>query len=198
MASSVEDILNMALRRIAFPTPIGFIYEGSNVARVGIEIYGQTRDELLRSFDWDFARQAVGLALTKTAPVGGYGYGTPWTSAYPPPPWVYQYAYPAGCLLLRSVRPTPIIIPVMDPQPNVFTLGDDASGKMILTNLAGAQAVFTGQIVDVTQWNASFTEAIVAALATRFQAALGPTVEADKERMEQEAQATGAAAGRRG
>jgi hypothetical protein len=201
MAISPEDLCNQALRRIGYATPVGYLYEGSPAARVAVEVYGQTRDNLLRGADWDFARQAAGLTLLKTAPVGGYGFMNPWTSASPPPPWRYEYAYPAGALLVRSVRPTPIIMPEYDPQPHVFVLADDATvtpAKVILTNLANAQAVFTGQIIDPTQWNASFTEAFVDALAMLFQAALGPSPDADKERMEQEAQAVGMAVGRRG
>ncbi len=196
-----EGLCNMALRRIGYPTPIGFIYEGTPAARVAVEIYGQTRDNLLRNADWDFARQAVGLTLLKTAPVGGYGYGQLWTNAYPPPPWVFEYAYPTAALLVRSVRPTPVAMPEWDPQPNIFVVADDASvtpSKVILTNLANAQAVYTGQIVNPTQWNASFIEALVDALATLFQQALAPGAEADKERIGEEAQAVGVAMGRRG
>jgi hypothetical protein len=196
-----EGLCNMALRRIGYGTPIGYLLEGSPAARAAVEVYGQTRDDLLRGSDWDFARQAAGLALLKTAPVGGYGYLNPWTNAYPPPPYRYEYAYPTNALLVRSVRPTPILMPEFDPQPNVFVVADDSSvtpSKVILTNLVNAQAVYTGQIIDPTQWNASFVEAMVDSLATLLQQALGPNPDADKERMEQEAQAIGIAVGRRG
>jgi hypothetical protein len=202
MDATPEGVCNLALRRIAHPYPIGFIYEGSPAARVALEIYGQTRDELLRGSDWDFARQAVGLTMLKTAPAGGYGFMNPWTNAYPPPPWVYEYAYPSGALMIRSVRPTPIVMPEYDPQPNVFVLGNDNSlsppAKVILTNLAGAQAVYTAQVTDPTQWNVQFTEALVSALATRFQLALAPSAEADKDREQEEAQETTIAVPRRG
>ncbi len=197
---TVEGVCNMALRRISYPTPIGYIFEGSPAARVAVEIYGQTRDDLLRNSDWDFARQATGLTLLKTAPVG-YVYPTVWSSAYPPPPWIFEYAYPPGCLLVRSVRPTPIVMPALDPQPNIFVVADDPTvtpSKVILTNLANAQAVFTGQIIDITQWNASAVEALVTALATLFQASLAPQPEMDKERIGEEAQAVAVAVGRRG
>lgn len=198
---TVEGLCNMALRRINYPVPIGYVYEGTPAARVAVEIYGQTRDSLIRSFDWDFARQSIGLTLLKTAPVGGYGYMNPWTSAYPPLPWIYEYSYPANALMVRSVRPTPVIIPEYDPQPNIFIVADDPSvtpSKVICTNLANAQAVVTAQITDPTQWNASFVESLVDSLATQFQQALAPAADMDKERMEQQMQATGMAVGRRG
>src|SRR5258708_946168 len=108
--ATVTDILNQALRKISYPTPIGQIYEGSRAARIAVEIYAQTRDDLLRTGNFPFARRAVVLDLQKTAPPGGYVL-TPWSSIYPPAPWVYQYAYPTLCLDLRSVRKTPFAIP---------------------------------------------------------------------------------------
>jgi hypothetical protein len=201
MPTAVEDLCNEALRRINYPTPIGYIMEGSRASRVAVQLYGQTRDDLLRGSDWDFARQAVGLALLKTAPVSGYS-ATPWTTAFPPPPWIYEYAYPAGCLMIRSVRPVPVVIPEFDPQPNIFVLGNDASlsppARVILTNLGGAQAVYTGQVTDPNQWNSSFQEALVEALARRFGEALNPDPNLAKERGEEEQGSEIAAPMRRG
>ena len=201
MALSPEHVVNMALRRIGYPIPVGYLLEGSPAARVAVELYGQTRDELMRAADWDFARQSAVLVLLKTSPVGGYGWANPWSSIFPPVPWNFEYAYPTGCLMVRSVRTTPTLLNVYDPQPNIFTLADDPSvtpSKVILSNLANAVAVFTGRITDPAQWNDSFTEALVAALATRLQAALNPEPNADKERMEQEVQAGGMAIARPG
>ena len=189
MATSVEQLVNQALRRAGYKFEIGFIYEGSPVARAAVTLYGQTRDDLLRSKDWPFARSAATLVLLKTAPVGGYGLN-PWTSAFPPPPWVYEYAYPTNCLKVRSVRPVPVIIPELDPQPNVFTDADDTSltppAKVVLTNLARAQAVYTARVTDMTQWEAMFTEAFVEALARRLGEALGAGTDAVKAQMQVE------------
>lgn len=201
MATSPEHIVNMALRRIGYPTPVGYLLEGSPAARVAVELYGQTRDDLMRAGDFDFARQSAVLVLLKTSPVGGYGWANPWSSAFPPVPWNFEYSYPTGCLMVRSVRPTPTLLNVYDPQPNIFTLADDPSvtpSKVILSNLAGAVAVFTGQITDPALWNASFTEALVAALATRLQAALNPEPNAEKERVQEEVQTAGMAIARPG
>ena len=150
-----------------------------------MEIYGQTRDDLLRSRDWPFARQATGLTLLKTAPVSGYGV-TPWNSSFPPPPWIYEYAYPAGCLYVRAVRPTPAVIPEMAPRPNIFVVADDPSlatpAQVILTNLVNAQAVFTGQVTNISAMEPMFIEGLIAALALKFQEALSPDANAVKDR----------------
>jgi hypothetical protein len=199
MATSVEDLLNQALRAIGYPTPIGSIYEGSRASRIGVEIYGQTRDELLRTGNWPFARQAVALVALKTAPVGGYG-ASNWTNAYPPPPWVYEYAYPTACLDIRSVRPVPIMIPEMNPVTHRFIVASDPSvepSKVVLTNLGNAQAVITAQVTDPTAWESSFSQALIDALALQFQQALSPG-DAEKMRAAQAAQADAEAETRRG
>jgi hypothetical protein len=176
LATTVAQLVNQALRRIGYQVEVAYLFEGSQAARAALTLYGQTRDNLLRSKDWPFARQSVALTLLKTAPVGGYGFQNPWTSAYPPVPWIYEYAYPAGCLEMRSVRPTPLLIPEYDPVPNIFVIADDTAlappAKVVLTNLRAALAVFTGQVTDMTQWEPMFTEALVEALARRFAEAL--------------------------
>ena len=197
MTLAMEDICNIALRRIGYPTPIGWIYEGSPAARVAVEIYSQCRDDLLRGADWDFARQQAPLVLLKTAPVGGYGF-TPWNSSYPPVNWQYEYDYPAMCLEVRAVRPTPSLLSQYDPSPNVFALAYDNTlatpSPVILTNLINANAVFTAQVTDPDQWTAGYANALYDKLAVRFQQALAPDANMEKLKLAEEAQ--GAAEGR--
>lgn len=200
MAFTVEDLVNQALRRISFPTPIGYIYEGSKASRIAVDVFAQTRDNLLCAKDWDFARQGIVLTLLKVAPVGGYGL-TPWSSIYPPVPWIYEYDYPATAMAVRSVRPTPILIPEYDPQPNVFVAANDTAlgQKVLLTNLANATAVITAQITDINQWQDSeFVEAFVDALAVQFQQALAGDPNLVKLRIGQEQMAEAAADSRHG
>jgi hypothetical protein len=201
MATAVEDLVNLALRRIGYTVPIGTIWEGSRASRAALEVYGETRDALLLARDWPFARQAVGLTLLKTAPVGGYGISA-WTSASPPPPWIYEYGYPANCIMVRAVRPTPFIIPDFDPKPSVFVVANDPSvspvSKVILTNLAGAQAVITGKIVDPSIYDAGFTDSFVAALALRLQEALAADAQQVKDRAAEEQSSVAVADARRG
>ena len=202
MARTVESVVNAALRRLGSPHVIGSILEGSPIARAALDVYGQTRDDLLRSEDWGFARAAVGLTPLKTAPAGGYGYGNPWTTAYPPPPWVYEYAYPVACVEVRSVRPTPIIIPEYDPQPNRFVTAIDNAlsppAKVVLCNLAHAQAVITGQVNDLSIWDAGAIEELIDALAVPLGKALAPEAQYDQERLKEVAMAEQTAANRRG
>jgi hypothetical protein len=176
---SPENLVNQALDKIGYPQSIASLYEGSRAAQVAVRIYSQTRDELLRAGDFPFARQRYVLTLLKTAPPGGYG-ATGWTTAYPPVPWVYEYAYPTNALDVRSVRPVPTIIPDNNPFYSRFVVTTDPTvtpQKVIVTNLGpSAQAVITAQIVDPTQWEAVFVDQFIDALAMELQQALDPDV----------------------
>ena len=175
--TAVEDLCNNALRRIRYPTPIGSIYEGSVASRVALEIYGQCRDNLFGEKDWPFLRREVSLgAPIKTAPPGGYGV-TPWNPATnPPPPWIFEFAYPSMCIEIRSLRPTPIFIPEFTPFYSRFVTAYDTllSQKVVLTNLLNPLAVISGQVLNPDEWqDSNFTEAMIDALAVQFEKHFG-------------------------
>lgn len=164
------DLANVALARIGWKGgDIGNLYEGSAAAQVILDVYGQTRDTLLRAFQWDFAQRTIALTLQKSAPPGGYIPGvTPWVPAsYPPPPWLFQYGYPDDCIKMRAVKPTPVFLPNFDPSDNPYsTANDSTSGdEVILTNVASALGIYTARVTDPTQWPADFTDAFADALA---------------------------------
>ena len=175
---SPTEVCNLALDVVGYPERIGDLFEGTKQAMVALRFYAQTRDDLLRSKPWTFARRDVALTLLKTAPPGGYGYNVVWTTAYPPPPWIYEYAYPSvDCLEVRSLRGTPLVIPSFDPAPVTWRDANDQSlappARVILTNMPKAIAVYTAQITDVTTWPPDFIEDLVDALARRFTVPLG-------------------------
>lgn len=179
MVASVQspaDIVNLSLARIGYQKRIGSLYEGSAAASKALTLYAQTRDELLRQFDWGFAERNVTMTLLKSAPVGGYVPPLYWSTAYPILPWMYEYAYPDDCLKVRSIRSTPMFLFNPDPQAILFTVDNDTaytpSKKVILTNVQNAILVYTGQVTDPTQWEADFVEALAAALGRRLAPAL--------------------------
>lgn len=177
--SSPADVINAALVRLGYKLRVGSLYDGSYAAKKALDCYGQTRDALLNQGDWGFAERNTLLTLLKQAPPGGYIPPLLWSPAYPPLPWFFEYAYPSDCLRIRSVKPTPIIIPNMDPQPYIFSEDNDTSltppARVILCNVPNAILVYVGQETDVTLYNVGFTEALIAALARRLAATLaGP------------------------
>jgi hypothetical protein len=167
-----EDICNAALGRLGWKFRIGSLWDGATATKAALDIYGQTRDELLRSKDWGFAERIVSLTLLKTAPPGGYTPVTPWTAAYPILPWRYEYLYPGDTLKVRSIRAQPILIPPFAPRPKVFRVANDPTltppAQVILTDVVNAILVYTGQVTDPLAMEPMFLEELVASLARRL------------------------------
>lgn len=188
-----EGVVNIALGRIKYPTRINSIFEGSKAAIAALDIYGQTRDDLLRTSDWPFARRDAALVLQKQAPAGGYVPPTVWSSAYPALPWGFQYAYPGDALRIRSIRSVDLFLVNYDPREHRFTVSNDNSlvpaQKVILTNVPGAIATYSARVTDPAAWDADFVEAMAAALARRLAPVL-TDMEAAKMEAEDEVRAT--------
>jgi hypothetical protein len=158
---AIEDICNQALRRIGYAPPIGQIYEGSRASRVAVEIYGQTRDAVLKMQDWPFARRYTALTAN---------------GQQAPQPWLYEYSWPSDCLKVRYVAGPIGTFPVLDPRPQQFTDYNDQrltpAVKAILSNVSPAVLYYTGQITDISTWEPSAVEALVEELARRFSVSL--------------------------
>lgn len=169
--SSPEDVINLCLVRMGYKTRIGSIWEGSEASKAALDIYSQTRDEALMGFDWGFAEGNVPGTLLKSAPPGGYG-GIAWSTAYPPLPFIYEYAYPVDCLKVRAMKPTPIFLPNFNPQPYVWSVDNDATltppAKAISCNVPNAIIVYTRQVTNPQEWESDFVEALAASLSRRL------------------------------
>ena len=185
MATAVDDLVNQALREGGVKRRIGSVYEGTEAAKTALELYGQARDELLRSEDWDFARRTLALTLLKgPPPAGGYYPGNLWNSTFPPTGWLYEYAYPGDCLQVAAIVPQPGNFPVYDPKPAVWRIDNDnalsLAAKVILTNVRNAVAIYRAQVIDPSTWNASFTATLIARLAAKFAIALSGSLDLAK------------------
>lgn len=139
-----------------------------------------------RSAYWNCLRKQVTLTLLKAAD------GTPenqngTTLPLPASPWLYAYAYPADCLLLRYLLPPYTVTNTgisplagigwaqsntMTPNtPFAVAYDTDINGdpmRVVLTNLSQAQAVYTVDCEDPDQWDSSFQEALVAGLGAKL------------------------------
>jgi hypothetical protein len=179
MTGQVE-ICNQALAAIGTRSTISSLTEDSPEARQCSMQYESTLKQLLRGAHWSFARTFKALALLKAVP------GTPeatttstsWDSTYPPPPWAYSYAYPADCLMLRyvvkqedqGVGGVPIF-PVMGlnqayvGSPVKWVKALDGNQVVIATNAQSPLACYTKFVSNPDLWDASFIQAMIAALA---------------------------------
>jgi hypothetical protein len=197
MATEVS-ICNRALQAISTRSQIASLSEDSVEARNCNLIYADTRDEVLQMAYWNFAQKTAYLALLKSAP------GTPsnpaatsnqWSTIYPAPPWLYEYAYPIDCIQMSRVVQqiqnyyvgTPYTTGGANTYPyavgpgSPFKVATDANAQgqqqnVILTNQYQAIGVYTMRITSVGLFSAQFVEALVQALAAKLALALSGQV----------------------
>jgi hypothetical protein len=116
-------ICNLALYHLAASKPIANITEASANAQACLVFYDATRDEVLREFNWPFARRYAALTL-----VGG-------TSTVPVTlDFQYSYRVPADCLRVRR-----ILSGNRNESPETqipFRLGSDTAGGLLYTDFA--------------------------------------------------------------
>lgn len=176
LLSTPADLVNNALVQIGYKKLIGSVNDGSAAANLSLAIYGQTRDELLRSQDWGFASRDIVLTLLKQAPAGGYFPPTVWSTAYPPIPYMFEYAYPGDCLKVRSIKPQTLFVPNFDPAPNPFRISNDNAfsppQKVILSYVPMSLMTYTAQVTDPQTWEVSFAEALSDMLGEKLAAGL--------------------------
>jgi hypothetical protein len=166
--ASPADLINAAVTRVGYKDRIGSLYEGSKLAKKALDVYSQTRDQLLREGEWPFAQRDTPGTLIKQAPAGGYFGATVWSNTYPPLPWLYEYAYGSDFIKVRAVKPSLILLPNFSPQPHLFAVANDGNERVILSNVANAVVTYVGQITDPTDMPPDFIEALCASLARRL------------------------------
>lgn len=170
---TVEDVVNLALVRIGYKQRIGSIWDGSEAAKRALDIYAQTRDELLRQFDWGFAERTVSMVLIKQAPADGYVPPNMWDpTLHPAPPWLFEVVYPADAIKIRSIQNIPLFVPDFDPQPYQFSVSNDNTladpNKVVLCNVFPGIVTYTGQVTNPGDWENDFVESFASALGTRL------------------------------
>lgn len=174
----------MALAMIGYQRRVGDLQEGSRASVILLDLYGETRDEVLRMKDWPFARRTFTLSLLKSAGSPPFGGGA-WSNTYPPPGWLYEFACPADLIQLRYIVFSPTSYPILDPSPQRFTLYNDLAvnnsnglpSKTILANINPAIANYTGQVLDPMTWEPLFLNSVVQTLGNKIKYALGSTPE---------------------
>jgi hypothetical protein len=153
---SPADVVNASLAQIGSKLRVGNLYDGSLPAKKALDIYGQTRDELLRQGEWDFAKVISQATLSGNAA---------------PPPWLYEFSYPASGLRIRDIFSAGYLTSRNNPLPVLWTVGS-AIGKVIWANVSPAIVVYTNQVTNPILWEADFAEALIAALGKRLSASL--------------------------
>lgn len=126
MAESNVTILNLAGARLAQEGVVSFSERESTLAEYGSLFYGPTRRELLRSFNWNFAKRVITLGQTATVP----------------PDYDYEYQRPPNCLLVRDIIPPGYKAHQFD-NAQTERIHFDTRADKIVTDLDSAVCVYT-------------------------------------------------------
>jgi hypothetical protein len=150
LATSPVDVCNIALKRLGADAIVDFS-EGSSRASLCSQIYQTTVDRILREFEWNFAQFRVTLAQRADVPAFGYQH-------------MYSLPTVPYCVKVNETDPS-------DAEYDVENSADVAGvvqGKVLVTDENQMRIRYTGRIVDVTQWDSSFTDAVAADLAVQM------------------------------
>ncbi len=156
MAASDVEICNIALA-VLEEQRITSLTESTEQGRYCNIHYDDARDFVLRLHPWNFATRRAALAQNATAPLFGYD---------------YAFKLPTDPYCLR-------VISVNDPSdpPNWKIEGRD-----LLIDESVVDLVYIGRIIDVTQYDAGFVQALAHYLAWKLAKPLtGSKTEADQK-----------------
>lgn len=187
------DVANRAILAVGARGQIARSNEQSNEARYVRAFYPTTLTAMLRAAHWNFARKFAYLSQLKSTP-GAPGNIAPGTQTWdpktqPPPPWLFEYAYPADCVKMRFVSPqvisnafvgTPISavpsnigIPFYQLQPQKWLEALDENlptgkAKVVLANQYQAMSSYTVLVEEPGLWDPQFMQAFESALGSRL------------------------------
>lgn len=132
-------------------------------------------EEILRAFDWPFAKEIAALAPVEEDPDDAVE-------------WAFAYRWPADCLLARYIVDGNLQPSAESPRI-AFEVGADDTGRLILTNEEDASLAYTKSIDDVTFMSPKVRRALSWKLAADVapilcgddRTGLGPRAEAKYE-----------------
>lgn len=168
----VETLVNMALDQIGYKRYVGNIYEGTPAARAALDVFSQTRDEMLQTVQPDWSQFDAPLTVLKQAPnIVRYSanYADGWNPTFPPIPWLYEYQYPADCIQPLQIKPQVFFAPVWRPRAQPWRLNYDGAQRTLLSSTPKAILIYVRRVTDPANWQNDFIGLFVAALAKRLQ-----------------------------
>lgn len=134
---SETDICNAALIAVGQPQ-ITSLDQASTAGRLCARLYPAARDALLRTFDWNWAREQANLAALDETPAHT---------------WTYAYQLPSDCLALRGVEQD-----TTDRDYNARWLPWEIQGRKVLTHLgAPLGIVYTAARTDTGAMDPAYT-----------------------------------------
>lgn len=152
MADSVLQIWNLALGALANGSEVQSESDNSANANACRRFYPQALGRVLEDFPWPFAKTIATLGLVETDPT---------------PEWGFSYRYPSDCVTARRIVSATDSLRNPGPAQIIpYQIGRDTTGPLIYCDLEDASLEYTSNGVDVTQFSASFTDAVAYRLAS--------------------------------
>jgi hypothetical protein len=143
------QLCNLALGEIGDSYSITDINETSNQAAVCRLFFEPTRDAMLRSHQWNFARQLADLSALSTDPVFG---------------WDYQYALPSDFIRLVEFNG----LDAWQTEDDFQIANGPSGGLVLLTDEDEASIVYIQRVTDANLFDPLFVEAFTLRLAARI------------------------------
>ena len=154
MAMTDIIICNMALSKAGITQPITSL-SGTDVRSIQCNLYyANTRDEVLREYEWPFAVRVEEMCEVSTAEYNG---------------WDYVYEYPENALKLTRIYSSGVGKSLHEYR---VISQYDGDGKWVLTNLGDAWCEYIMQITDCDQFTPDFIDALSTLLASKLVIAL--------------------------
>lgn len=155
--ASVVGICNQAIARTGNSATIAALTEASVAARQCNAHWEQVRDEVLQAFPWGCSTKRVDLSLIDEELVTN---------------WQYCYSYPSDALrIFAIVSPASRNPSLEDSIP--FEIATHSGLKVVLSNEAGAEAIYAWRQTDAAQYPPLLVKAMAAVLAARIAPAIG-------------------------
>lgn len=137
------SICNQALVHLGVPR-IMSLSDANQAARYCNEVYDITRDEVLRSHDWNFARKRAVLSELSSEPLFG---------------WEHQYQLPADCLRVRQLNAF--------EEDETRPAWEVESGRL-LTDEEEANVIYTFRQEDTSLYDPLFIAALALKIAAKI------------------------------
>lgn len=153
MATSVEEICNLALFRLGVKQAITSIDEESTEAVACNLVYAQSRDVILEAYPWPFAMRHEVLAALDVDDRDD---------------WAFTYSLPVDCVTPRYIWAGTRNPSREDLLPFTTESSEDLDSEVLLTDVDEAELFYTARVTNPTRFAPSFVDALAWRLAAEL------------------------------